>query len=192
MIIWNGNNKQTADLQFTMHGLYNFNGLQTTVTTLCEGGTNDPDTPDTPDNPEPTGITVKAKVPSHWTNAITAWVWADGVDGHSVTPTKDGNWYVVTVNTTSLNLIFRNGTDWAGDANQTVDITGITTNTCYQLSQSGKQKATYEVIDCEDSGSTDLPELPIAPTARKLLHNGSLYIVLPDGRVYDVRGNQVW
>ena len=192
MIIWNGNNKQTADLQFTMRGLYNFNGLQTTITTLCEGGTNDPDTPDTPDTPEPTGITVKAKVPSHWTNTITAWVWADGAEGHSVTPTKDGNWYVVTENTTSLNIIYRNGTDWNGDANQTVDITGITTNTCYQLTQSGNQKATYEVIDCEDSGSTDLPELPVAPTARKLLHNGRLYILLPDGRVYDVRGNQVW
>ena len=109
-----------------------------------------------------------------------------------MTPTKDGNWYVVTENTTSLNIIYRNGTDWNGDANQTVDITGITTNTCYQLTQSGNQKATYEVIDCEDSGSTDLPELPVAPTARKLLHNGSLYILLPDGRVYDVRGNQVW
>ena len=192
MIIWNGNNKQTADLQFTMRGLYNFNGIQTTVTTLCDGGTNDPDTPDTPDSPEPTGITVKAKVPSHWTNTITAWVWADGAEGHSVTPTKDGNWYVVTENTTSLNIIYRNGTDWNGDANQTVDITGITTNTCYQLTQSGNQKATYEVIDCEDSGSTDLPELPVAPTARKLLHNGRLYILLPDGRVYDVRGNHVW
>ena len=200
MIIWNNNNagKQTADMSFTMHGLYTMNGYQSKVSKLCAGGEVDPDTPDnpdtpdTPDTPEPTGITVKAKVPSHWTNTITAWVWADGAEGHSVTPTKDGNWYVVTVNTTSLNIIYRNGTDWAGDANQTVDITGITTNTCYQLSQSGNQKATYEVIDCEDSGSTDLPELPIAPTARKLLHNGSLYIVLPDGRVYDVRGNQVW
>ena len=200
MIIWNNNNagKQTADMSFTMHGLYTMNGYQSKVSKLCAGGEVDPDTPDnpdtpdTPDTPEPTGITVKAKVPSHWTNTITAWVWADGAEGHSVTPTKDGNWYVVTENTTSLNIIYRNGTDWAGDANQTVDITGITTNTCYQLSQSGNQKATYEVIDCEDSGSTDLPELPIAPTACKLLHNGSLYIVLPDGRVYDVRGNQVW
>ena len=200
MIIWNNNNagKQTADMSFTMHGLYTMNGYQSKVSKLCAGGEVDPDTPDnpdtpdTPDTPEPTGITVKAKVPSHWTNTITAWVWADGAEGHSVTPTKDGNWYVVTENTTSLNIIYRNGTDWNGDANQTVDITGITTNTCYQLTQSGNQKATYEVIDCEDSGSTDLPELPVAPTARKLLHNGSLYILLPDGRVYDVRGNQVW
>ena len=200
MIIWNNNNagKQTADMSFTMHGLYTMNGYQSKVSKLCAGGEVDPDTPDnpdtpdTPDTPEPTGITVKAKVPSHWTNTITAWVWADGAEGHSVTPTKEGNWYVVTENTTSLNIIYRNGTDWNGDANQTVDITGITTNTCYQLTQSGNQKATYEVIDCEDSGSTDLPELPVAPTARKLLHNGSLYILLPDGRVYDVRGNQVW
>ena len=175
MIIWNGNGKQTADLAFTMHGLYNFNGLQSTVTTLCEGGEVEPDqptpdTPDTPDTPvepeEPevtTGITVKAKMPAHWTNTITAWVWADGMDGQAVTPTKDGEWYVVTENTTSLNIIFRNGTDWNGDANQTVDITGITTNTCYQLTQEGGAKATYTVVDCE-SGTVE-PEEPEVTTS---------------------------
>ena len=201
MIIWNGNNKQTADLQFTMHGLYNFNGLQSTVTTLCDGGTVEPDqptpdTPDTPDTPaEPdtpvTGITVKAKMPAHWTNTITAWVWADGMDGQVVTPTKDGEWYVVTENTTSLNIIFRNGTDWNGDANQTEDITGITTNTCYQLSQSGDSKATYQIIECEHNTPTDVDSMIVAPTSRKVLYNGYLYLILEDGRVYDVQGRFV-
>ena len=156
MIIWNGNGKQTADLAFTMHGIYNFSGCNGTVTALCEGGevpTPDPDPEPDPDptpDPEPQGITVKAKVPAHWTETITAWVWADGMDGRAVTPTKDGEWYVVTENVTSLNIIFRNGTDWNGDANQTVDITGITTNTCYQISQSGNSKATAQVVDCEE------------------------------------------
>ena len=136
------------------------------------------------------GITVKAKVPAHWTNTITAWVWGDGMQDHSVTPTKEGEWYVVTENTASLNIIFRNGTDWNGDANQTADISGITTNTCYQLAQEGDQKATYTVVDCEDI-TTDMEQL--APTtARKVLYNGSLYIILEDGRVYNVQGNQVW
>ena len=116
------------------------------------------DTPDTPEEPEvTTDITVKAKMPAHWTNTITAWVWADGMDGQAVTPTKDGEWYVVTENTTSLNIIFRNGTYWNGDANQTEDITSITTNTCYQLAQEGSAKATYTVVDCE-SGTVE-PDL---------------------------------
>ena len=41
MIIWNnGNGEQTEDLKFTMHGLYNINGYQYTVTELCESGAN--------------------------------------------------------------------------------------------------------------------------------------------------------
>jgi hypothetical protein len=158
-IIWNNGNggegNQTADLAFTMHGIYNFNGCNGTVTALCEGGevpTPDPDPEPDPDptpDPDPQGITVKAKVPAHWTETITAWVWADGMDGRAVTPTKDGEWYVVTENVTSLNIIFRNGTDWNGNANQTEDITNITTNTCYQLSQSGDAKASATVVDCE-------------------------------------------
>jgi hypothetical protein len=155
MIIWNNGSdqKKTADLAFTMHGLYNFNGCNGKVTALCEGGNigEDPTPEPEPEpNPDPQGITVKAKVPAHWTNTITAWVWADGMEGKAVTPTTEGEWYVVTENTTSLNIIFRNGTDWNGEANQTVDITGITTNTCYQISQSGNSKATAQVVDCEE------------------------------------------
>ena len=173
MIIWNNGSTQTADLAFTMHGLYNFNGLKSTITTLCEGGevepepepTPDPEEPEpTPDPEEPetpaTGITVKAKMPAHWNNTITAWVWADGMEGTAVTPTKEGDWYVVTEDVASLNIIFRNGTDWNGDANQTVDITGITANTCYQLAQSGGAKATATVVDCESGDVPDTPETP--------------------------------
>ena len=36
MIIWNGNGTQTADLSFTMHGIYNINGCNGTVTELCD------------------------------------------------------------------------------------------------------------------------------------------------------------
>jgi hypothetical protein len=159
------------------------------------------DTPDTPEEPEvTTGITVKAKMPAHWTNTITAWVWADGMDGQVVTPTKDGEWYVVTENTTSLNIIFRNGTDWNGDANQTVDITGITTNTCYQLTQEGGAKATYTVVDCEDDivepEQPDTPETPtdvedvqdqaLAPI--KVIINNALYLIMPNGDIYNAAG----
>ena len=45
MIIWNNGigGTQTEDLTFTMHGLYNMSGVQSVVTTLCDGSnTNDP------------------------------------------------------------------------------------------------------------------------------------------------------
>ena len=191
MIIWNGNGKQTADLAFTMHGIYNFNGCNGTVTALCEGG--DVPVDPNPEDPKPEdpkeGITVKALMPAHWTNTITAWVWPEGGEGRVVTPSKDGDWYVVTEDTEVLNIIFRNGTDWTGDANQTVDMT-FTANTCIQLSQSGDVKATYTVVDCPIA--TDVEDVEVQkPVARKVLINQSLYLVMPNGDVYDISGRQV-
>ena len=189
MIIWNGNGKQTGDLAFTMHGLYNFNGCNGTVTALCDGG----ETPNPGDDPKPEdpkeGITVKAKVPAHWTETITAWVWPEGGDGRVVTPSKDGDWYVVTEDAEVLNIIFRNGTDWNGDANQTEDMK-FTANTCIQISQSGGAKATYTVVDCPES--TDVENVEVSkPQARKVLISQSLYLVMPNGDVYDISGRQV-
>ena len=94
-------------------------------------------------------ITVKAKVPAAWTDTITAWVWPTGGDGQEVTPTKEGDWYVYTHNCAELNIIFKNGKGWNGDANQTVDITGITENTCLQLASDGTTKATFTNVDCQ-------------------------------------------
>ena len=192
-IIWNNNNngKQTADLKFQMRGLYTKDGYQSLVTKLCEGGDTG-ETPNPGDDPkpeDPKGITVKAKVPAHWTNTITAWVWPTGGDGREVTPTKDGEWYVVTENTDALNIIFKNGVNWNGDSNQTEDMT-FTTNTCIQLSQSGGAKATYTVVDCPET--TDVENVEVSkPQARKVLINQSLYLVMPNGDVYDISGRQV-
>ena len=184
---WSGDVNQTVDITGikvnTCYQLSQSGGSKATATVVdCESGEAEPEKPDA------TGLTVKAKVPAHWTNTITAWVWADGMEGITVTPTKDGEWYVYIHNGNTLNIIFRNGTDWAGAANQTVDITGITTNTCYQLSQSGEEKATYEIVDC-DMDSTGVEDV-IVPMARKVLYNGSLYIILEDGRVYDIMGGR--
>lgn len=189
MIIWNGNGKQTADLAFTMHGLYNFSGCNGTVTALCDGG----ETPNPGDDPkpeDPKGITVKAKMPAHWTETITAWVWPEGGNGRVVTPSKDGDWYVVTEDTEVLNIIFRNGTDWNGNANQTEDMT-FTANTCIQLAQSGDTKATYQVVDCPVSTQVEEIEVPNKAMARKVLINQSLYLVMPNGDVYDISGRLV-
>ena len=94
-------------------------------------------------------ITVKAKVPAAWTNTITAWVWGTGLTDHEVECVKEGDWYVVTENCANLNVIFKNGAGWNGDPNQTVDITGITENTCLQLESDGASKATFVNVDCE-------------------------------------------
>lgn len=112
------------------------------------------------------------------------------MDGRSVAPTKDGDWYVVTENVTSLNIIFRNGTDWNGNANQTEDITNITTNTCYQLSQSGDAKAQYTQVDCGDATNIDNVEIDQLQ-ARKLLYKGALYLIMPNGDIYNTAGTLI-
>ena len=95
-------------------------------------------------------ITVKAKMPASWGTTITAWVWtAEDGNGKAVTPEKQGDWYVVTQNTTISYVIFRNGNDWNGDKNQTVDL-AFQESTCVELTQSGNSKATYTIVDCPD------------------------------------------
>lgn len=111
---------------------------------------NTPVAGDEPQEPaEAKDITVKAKVPAAWTNTITAWVWPTDGEGQEVTPTKEGDWYVYTHNCVELNIIFKNGEGWNGDANQTVDIKGIKENTCLVLESDGATKATYTNVDCE-------------------------------------------
>ena len=113
-----------------------------TVTLIEKGNT-------TPEEPkEEKDITVKAKVPAAWTNTITAWVWPTGGNGEEVVPTKEGDWYVYTHHCAELNIIFKNGEGWNGDANQTVDIT-VSENTCMELESDGATKATYVNVDCE-------------------------------------------
>ena len=102
-------------------------------------------------------ITIKAKVPATWTNTITAWVWATGEPGKELIPTKEGDWYVYTEHCSELNIIFKNGEGWNGDAtNQTVDIT-VTESTCIEITADGATKATYTVVDCEGGEDSELP-----------------------------------
>lgn len=93
-------------------------------------------------------ITVKAKLPAHWTETITAYVWVEGGDSKVVEPKKEGEWYIVTDSCSQLNVIFRNGTDWNGDKNQTVDII-LTGDAVLEFTQLGDAKADYTVIEME-------------------------------------------
>ena len=198
MIIWNNNNngKQTADLTFTMRGLYTMNGYQGLVTTLCDGGNTgenpnpnpNPD-PDPNPNPDLQGITIKAKMPAHWTNTIMAWVWNDGQEGSWKNPTKQGEWYVVTESGNKVNIIFVNGTNWNGNANQTEDM-AFTSSTCIQLHQSGDAKATYTIVDCQEE--TDIDNIEVSHSSpRKVIINQSLYILMPNGSIFNTSGQPI-
>ena len=198
MIIWNNNNngKQTADLTFTMRGLYTMNGYQGLVTTLCDGGNTgenpnpnpNPD-PDPNPNPDPQSITIKAKMPAYWTNTIMAWVWNDGQEGSWKNPTKQGEWYVVTESGNKVNIIFVNGTNWNGNANQTEDM-AFTSSTCILLHQSGDAKATYTIVDCQKGTDIDNIEVPHS-SPRKVIINQSLYILMPNGSIFNTSGQPI-
>ena len=99
-------------------------------------------------------IVIKAKVPAAWENDdITVWVWTDGA-GTEYPTTKEGDWYVYThSDTEELNIIFKSGTGWKGNTYQTVDINGITENTCLEI-QPTNTKATYTIVDCYDTRIT--------------------------------------
>ena len=127
--------------------------------------------------PQATPIVVKAKVPTTWTDQITVWVWSTGGEGKEYTPAQQGDWHVYThANSDEFNIIFKNGAGWKGDANQTEDITGISKDTCIEIT-AGTGKATYAVVDCV---ATDVEDVT-TPTPQ-------LNISLP---MYNVLGQQV-
>lgn len=115
-----------------------------TVTLVGEGGAVEP---------EKYMITVRALMPSDWTNTPTAWVWPTGGDGVAAELTQDGDWWVYTTPeaVTGLNIIFRNGDNW--DMGQTVDIAGLKEDICLQIEEAetatddGKRQ--YHEVACE-------------------------------------------
>jgi hypothetical protein len=136
--------------------------------------------------PETKFITVKAKVPATWTDEITAWVWTTGGEEKEVVPTKDGDWYVYTHYDTELNIIFKNGAGWNGDANQTVDMT-FTENTCIEIT-AGAGKANYTAVDCLES--TDVENIVTTKHATKTIYNGQI-VVLHDGVMFNLLSQEV-
>ena len=146
----------------------------------------DPNGSENPDpNPEPKDIMVKAKMPEGWTNTITAWVWPTGGEGKEVTPTKEGDWYVYTHHCAELNIIFKNGAGWNGDANQTVDMK-FSESTCIEI-KAGEGKATYTIVDCE---TADIEGVHVSNNVTKFIQDGQL-VILFDGVLYNVYGQVV-
>ena len=125
-------------------------------------------------------VTVKAIVPPHWTETITAWVWSNNNDGRVVYPTIENGWYVVTEYCTALNIIFRNGTDWNGNHNQTVDIVSLHEDVCLGIGQSGTSKAIYTLIDCETN-----PNFVFSVSSNKT-------VIFSSGNLQCHSGNDEW
>ena len=115
-------------------------------------------------------IVVKAVAPEVWNSGtISIYYWGDAISATSkpVATEKDGNWNKYTIKNvpegTSVSVIFVNGADWNGTANQTANITGITEDKCFQISaknKDGEGKCTATVVDCdatiEPEGSNSL------------------------------------
>lgn len=103
-------------------------------------------------------ITVKAKAPSDWTNALGIYSWG-ALGSSSIVPmTQDGEWYTHTfTGSGSVNIIFVNGTSWTGDANQTVNIENVSADVCYQVNE-GSGKHTVTALDC---GSGEVAPPPV-------------------------------
>ena len=138
----------------------------------------------TPEEPkEEKDITVKAKVPAAWTETITAWVWPTNGDGKEVTPTKEGDWYVYTHHCAELNIIFKNGKGWTGDANQTVDMV-FSESTCIEI-KAGSGKATYTVVDCEGGAPVVTPSAYyVTGTFNGWTNPDDAYVMSGEGNIY--------
>ena len=139
-----------------------------------------------PDPGETKDITIKAKVPAEWTNQITAWVWATGLEGQEAIPTREGEWYVYTHTGTELNIIFKNGAGWNGDTNQTVDMY-FTESACVEII-AGEGKATYELVDCDSN--TAVENVDATNKNVKFVYNGQL-VVRHNDKLYNVMGQEV-
>ena len=89
---------------------------------------------------------------SSW-STVRLWAWTDEGNVFDAWPgqivSKDGDgWYAYTFSSsiTSVSIIWTNGTD------QTVDITGVTSSTCYKLNSQTGTTIKVSVVDCSSDG----------------------------------------
>ena len=137
--------------------------------------------PGTEEPVEPSeGITVKVQIPeglSYWNdeNGVYFYVWTNETDGAFVSATAgEDNWYSYTSETSPINFVVVNGSDWPEETNQTVNMENVTASTCYVLAN-GEQtegdleswKKTLTATDCpETEGSGENPSDPITINVR--------------------------
>jgi len=131
------------------------------------------------------------------------YIWGDGITAaiHEMTVDKDNASkysYKMALNpstTSTINAIFINShlvvtgegeaakgsvsIDWNGDANQTVDLTNITADICYIVTNQAAAKATA-VVDEDCDGTTALKNVYENARIRKQLVNGALIITVDE------------
>lgn len=214
-IIWNNNNngKQTADLKFQMRGLYTKDGYQSLVTTLCEGGDtgetpSTPNNPSNPDTPQPSEMCLNSAdervvfftKSSDFGSNINCYMWfEDGSTteicgawpGKSATCLYDNVYrFAIPVDAPAVNdnwMIIWND----GSGNQTADLK-YTNQGLYTGNDKGAIRCTSQVTNLCDSNSTAVENVEVSkPSTRKVLINQSLYLIMPNGDMYDVSGRLV-
>ncbi|MGM9825508.1 MAG: CotH kinase family protein [Paludibacteraceae bacterium] len=143
-------------------------------------------------------ITIRWRPLPEWTDTQTAYVWDDGGESRFVMPSKVGDYYEYTTTAAYLNIIFVNGTQWTTRENQTVDITDIVADACYEVlettatqgSHAGKREV--KEIDCSLTPieSTTIPSNASSPV-RKILRDGQL-LLLYNNQVYTLLGTPLY
>ena len=207
-IIWNNNNngKQTGDLKFQMRGLYTTGGYQGLVTKLCDGGDTG-ETPDNPNTPQPSSLCLNSvdervvflEKPSDMGSYINCYIWF--TDGG--TTQICGNWpgkaaiklydnvyrFEIPASAPAINdnwMIIWND----GSGNQTADLK-YTNQGLYTGVDKNNISCTSQITTlCDIHTAIEDAEVD-KPMPRKILLNGALYLIMPDGTAYDVRGNLV-
>ncbi len=209
-IIWNnnGNGKQTADLKFQMHGEYTKDGYQNLVTTLCDGGDTGetPDNPDNPNIPQPSEMCLKSadervvffEKSNDFGGDIHCYMWFTAGSTNEIC----GKWpgkaaahlydnvyrFEIPASAPAINdnwMIIWND----GSGNQTADLK-YTNQGLYKGTNKSSISCTSQITKL--CATTDVEKIEVVePVARKVLIEQSLYLVLPNGDMYDVSGRLV-
>ena len=140
-------------------------------------------------------ITVRldpSSVPS-WKN-VYLYAWdakqtpiAGAWPGTKVSKDADGWWsYTFATDIAMVNIIWNNGS-----GAQTVDIENVTTSTCYQLNATTGVSITATVVECRPLTALEDAETDSTPQPRKVMIDNKLYILMPDGTMYDSLGRKV-
>ena len=124
---------------------------------------------------------------SSW-STVRLWAWTDEGNVFDSWPgqivSKDGDgWYAYTFSSSisSVNIIWTNGTD------QTVDITGVTSSTCYKLNSQTGTTITVSVVNCSSDGGQSEP---IVVSGRYKI--GDLYYNLNEDKTAEVTYELEW
>lgn len=128
---------------------------------------------------------------------MSAYVWADGVEGSIRTMSKSGNNYVLQVDDLEkFNVYFLSGTELGANNAKTGDLLDVTADGCYAIggfdAANADQTCTIFVVDCTTGDVTGLEETAVAAKAQKVISaDGQLRLVMEDGTVYNVLGTIV-